>query len=151
MTPGRLRLASHFDARKILPRRDHQVGKRLVVLQILVVLGLDVLDQPRFHQQRVDFAFAFDVINVAISLNPSRRPLVLGCGLQEIAAGPAAQILGLADVDHATGSVLHQIDAGRLRKRLDLGGRVIETERLRTSKTIVALVVLVTGFALFIH
>ena len=62
-----LRLARHLHARKILARGDHQVGKRLVVFLFLVVLGLDVLDQPGLHQQGVDFAVAFDEIRVARS------------------------------------------------------------------------------------
>ena len=61
------RLARELDAGKILARGDLQVRKRLVVLQILVVLRLDVLDQPGFHQQGVDFALGVEVVDVAIS------------------------------------------------------------------------------------
>ncbi len=52
-----VRLAGEFDARKILADVDFQVGKRFVVFQILIVFRLDVLDQPGFEQQGVDFAF----------------------------------------------------------------------------------------------
>jgi hypothetical protein len=38
---------------------------------------------------------------------------------QEVAPGPGTQVLGFADVDDATGSILDQIDAGPLRKLLD--------------------------------
>ena len=71
-TPWSARRAGDFDAGEILARRDHQVGKRLVVLQLLVVVRLDVLDQPRFHQQGIDFAFALDEIDVGDFVHPDR-------------------------------------------------------------------------------
>ncbi len=118
-----LRLARQLDAREILAGGDHQVRKRLVVLQVVVVLRLDVLDQPGLHQQGVDFALAFQVVDVADLGNPVRRPQLLRGRLGEVAAGPRAEVLGLADVDHPAGGVLHQVDAGRLRKLAHLGGR----------------------------
>ena len=115
------RLARDFDPRKILAGGDHQVGKRLVVLLFLVVLGLHILDQPRFHQQRVDLALTLDVVGVADLVHPVRRPLLLRRLFEEIAAGARAQILGLAHVDHTTGRVLQQVDARRLGEFTDLG------------------------------
>jgi dipeptidyl aminopeptidase/acylaminoacyl peptidase len=53
----RVRLAGEGDPRKILAGRDFQIWETLVVAQIAVELGLDVLDQPGFHQQGVDLAF----------------------------------------------------------------------------------------------
>ncbi len=59
-------------------RRDHQVGKRLVVFQLLVVFWLNVLDQARLRQQRVDFAFAFHEIQVCNFAAPSP-----GCDIRQ--------------------------------------------------------------------
>ena len=56
------------------------------------------------------------------------RAAVVGGRLEEVAAGPGPQVLGLADVDHPAGGVLHQVDAGRVRKLADLGRRPAEAE-----------------------
>ena len=125
------RLAGDLDAREVLAGRDLQVGKRLVVLQLLVVLRLDVLDQPRFHQQGIDLAVALDVIDVGDLVDPRRGAVLVLGPLQKVAAGPAAEVLRLADVDHPAGGVLHQVDAGRPGKLADLGGGPAEGEVVR--------------------
>ena len=121
-TPRSRGCAGDFDARKILARRDLQVRKRLVVFQLLVVLRLNVLDQPRFHQQGIDFAVAVDEVDVGDFLDPVGGAALGHRPFEEVAAGPAAQVLGLADVDHPAGGILHQIDAGRAGKFADLSG-----------------------------
>ena len=50
------RRAGDFDAGKILARVDFQVREGFVVAEIAIVLRQDVLDQPSFHEQGVDFA-----------------------------------------------------------------------------------------------
>ena len=111
--PLRPRLASDLDTRKVLVRRDLQVGKTLVVAEVAVELGLDVLDQPRFHQEGVDFALGFDEVDVVRLAHELRGSLVVGRRRQEVAAGAGAQVLRLADVDHPAGLVLKQVDARR--------------------------------------
>ena len=54
--PLRARLAGDEHSREFIPRGDHQVGECLVIQQPCVVLRLDVLDEPIFGQQRLDFA-----------------------------------------------------------------------------------------------
>jgi hypothetical protein len=77
---GRLRLARDLDARKVFVRRDLQVRKALVVAQIAVVFRLDVLDQPGFHEERVDVAFRFDEVDVIRLAHEPLGPLILGRG-----------------------------------------------------------------------
>ena len=109
-----LRRACHFNSRVVLVRGDHQVGKGLVVFEILVVARLDIFDQSVLGQKSVDLAIAFHVVDVGDFVNPLGGPgLSLGCRLK-IAPGPRPQILGLADVDHHPGGVLHQVNAGGL-------------------------------------
>src|SRR5688500_9678773 len=59
------RLASYVHPRKILAGGDDQVRKRFVVLELLVVLRLHVLDQPRLHQQGIDLAGTLYKVDVA--------------------------------------------------------------------------------------
>ena len=92
---------------------------------------LDVFDQPRFGQQRVDFAVAQHEVDISDFADPVGGTLVLGRRFEEITAGAAAKVFGFADVNHASDFVLHQVDAGRLWKRFDLGCRMAEAERYR--------------------
>ena len=86
-----VRLAGELDAGKILAGGDLQVRKRLVVLQVLVVLGLDVLDQPGFDQQGVDLALGLEEVDVADLADQVGRAAILGGGLEKVAAGPRAR------------------------------------------------------------
>ena len=77
------RLAGEVDAGEVLAGGDLQVGKRLVVLEVAVVLGLDVLDQPGFHQQGVDLAVGRQELDVGDLADPVADPAVAGrppCG-----------------------------------------------------------------------
>ncbi|MFZ8926405.1 MAG: DnaJ domain-containing protein, partial [Candidatus Nanopelagicales bacterium] len=56
LTKAYRRLARELHPGKVFANEDLQVRKALVVLELLVVLGLDVLDEPGFHEQGVDFA-----------------------------------------------------------------------------------------------
>ena len=117
------RLAGEVDAGKVLAGRDLQVGKRLVVLEVAVVLGLNVLDQPRLHEQGVDLAVGGQEVDVGDLADPVADPAVGRGRLVEVRAGPAAQVLRLADVDDPPLGVLHQVEARRGGKLLDLLGR----------------------------
>ena len=107
------RLAGDLDAREIFVRGDLQIGKGFVVAEVAVELRLDVLDQPGFHQQRVDFALGFDEVDVVRFADELEGALIAGGGGQEVAAGAGAQVVRLADVEHAAGLVLKQVDARR--------------------------------------
>ena len=116
-------LAGEVDPGKVLAGGDLKIGEGLVVLEVVVVLGLDVLDQPGFHQQRIDLAVGHEVVDVGDLVDPVADPPVLGRGLVEVRAGPGAQVLGLADVDHPRLGVLHEVEARRGGQGLDLLGR----------------------------
>ena len=117
------RRARELDAREVLADADLQVGERLVVLQLDVEARLDVLDQPGFQQQGIDLALGGEEVDVGDELDEVGGAAVLGGGLGEVVAGAVAQVLGLADVEDAALGVLHQVDAGRGGKLLDLLGR----------------------------
>ena len=63
--PRGLRRAGEFHAGKILVGVDFQVGKGLVVAEVAVELGQDVLDEAGFHQQGIDLALGVEVVDVA--------------------------------------------------------------------------------------
>ncbi len=71
-------------------RRDLQVGKGFIVLLLLVMDGLDVLDQPGFEKQRIHFTFAFHEINIGDFVNPPGNPGFQFGRFLKIAAGPRA-------------------------------------------------------------
>ncbi len=114
------RFTRHFDAGKILSGADHQIGKRFVILQFAVVFGLYIFYQPRFHQEGVHFTFAFDIVRIGNFVDPIARPEFLRRPLEKVTAGAGLQVLGLADIDHATCRVLQQVDTWRLGKPPDL-------------------------------
>ena len=102
---------------------DFQVGEGLVVAEFLVEFGLDVLDEPGFHQQGIHFAVGLDVVDVAdLQHQPGGAGIFAG-RLQEIAPRPRTQILGLSHVDGAAGVVLHQVHPRRMGKGANLLGR----------------------------
>ena len=117
------RLAGEVDAGEVLAGGDLQVGEGLVVLEVAVVLRLDVLDEPGFDQQGVDLAVGREEVDVGDLVDPVADAAISGCPLVEIRAGPAAQVLRLADVDHPSLGVLHQVEARGRRELLDLLGR----------------------------
>lgn len=121
-----LRFARDFDAWEILVSGDHQIGKGLVVFQLTIVFWLDVFDQPRFNQQRIDFALALDEIGVGDFLDPRRSP-PLGFGsFEKIATCTRPQILRLSHIDDSACLVLEQVNARFLRKSFDFGGGEFE-------------------------
>ena len=90
-----VRLAGELDPRKILANENLQIGKRLVVLQVLVELRLHVLDQPGFDQQGVDLALGLDVVDVGNLRDQFGRAPLVGRRLQKIAAARARRFLAL--------------------------------------------------------
>ena len=60
---------------------DLQVGESLVVLEIAIELGLDVLDQPGFHEQGIDLALRLQAVYIADFEHQAGRARVFGCRL----------------------------------------------------------------------
>ena len=96
-----LRCAGEFDAREVLADKDFQIGKRLVILEFLIEGRLNVLNQPRFHQQRIDFAIRLQVVQVTDLRHQFSRAAIHGGRFGEITPSPAAKVDRLADVNHA--------------------------------------------------
>ena len=122
------RLAGDLDSWELFARADLQVGEGLVVFQILVELGADVLDHPRLGEHGGDGVGGFDEVHVADEADPVADAAVVGGLLGEVRAGPRAEVLGLADVDDVPAFVLHQVDAGPGGELADLGDRIIGHE-----------------------
>ncbi|MBI3412128.1 MAG: HigA family addiction module antidote protein [Planctomycetes bacterium] len=114
------RVARELDARIILAHANLQIREGLVVAQPDVEAWLNVFDESGFHQQGVDLGVRFDIIDVGDHLHQVACTLVLRGRLGEIMAGPVAQILRFADIEHPALLVLHQVDAGRGGELLDL-------------------------------
>jgi hypothetical protein len=84
---------------------------------------MDVFNQPCFLQNGVDLAGGFQIIDRRGLLDhlddPRPAALVQIRGRLKVAAHPAAQILGLADVQYLLVGVLHKIQTRPRRKALD--------------------------------
>src|SRR5262249_40858942 len=113
LRPSRPWLPREFDPREVFAERDLEIWKRLVVLELLIKRRLHVLDEPRFHQQRIDLAVGAYDIDVVDFVDEMSGAAVERGGLGKIAPRPAAQIHRFADVDHPPAGVLHQVNAGR--------------------------------------
>ena len=96
--------------------RDLQIGECFIVAQIAVVLGLNVFDQPRFHEQRIDVAFCLDEVDVMRFAHQLGGPLITGCSGQEVASHAGAQVFRLADINHPAGFILKEVNTRRRRK-----------------------------------
>ena len=116
------RRACELDPGEILVGRDLQIRKRLVVLEIAVESGLNVLDEPAFEEEGVDLAFGLEEVDVANLAHEVGSAAILLGRLEEVAAGPGAEVLRLAHVDHAAGRILHQVHTRRRGKRPHLLG-----------------------------
>ena len=97
-------------------RRDHQVRKGLIVLEIFVMARLDVFNQATLGQQSIDFAVAEHEVDIGDLMDPFGRSNLLSRRRQEITSRSRPKILGLANVDDNARRILHQIHARRLRK-----------------------------------
>ena len=63
------RRARELHARIVLTHADLQIRKRLVVLELDVETGLNVLDEPGLHEQGVDLGLGLDEIDVGDELD----------------------------------------------------------------------------------
>src|SRR5208337_679817 len=126
-----LGFAGEVDPRKILAGGDLEIGEALVVFEVVVVLRLDVLDQPSFHQEGINLAVRLQMVDIGHLLDPVADSPVLDRGFMEIGAGPRAEVLGLADVDDSPLGVLHEVQARGGGEAFYLVGREDGRRRLR--------------------
>ena len=55
---------------KVIARGDLKIGERLVVFEVVVVFGLDVLDESGFEQKGVDLAVGGEEVDVGDLADP---------------------------------------------------------------------------------
>src|SRR5262249_5217528 len=72
------RLPGEVHPREILASRDLKVREGLVVLEVLVVPGLDILDQAGLQEECVDLAIGSQEVDVGHFADPVADPPVLG-------------------------------------------------------------------------
>ena len=106
------RRASDLDPRELFARPDLQVREGLVVLEALVELRSQVLDHAGLDEHRGDLVFGLDVVDLDDEPDPVADAQIVGRVLVPIAGGPAAEVLGLADVHDPALGILHEVDAG---------------------------------------
>ncbi len=106
-------LPGEVDPGEVVAGGDLEDKERLIVLEILIMLGLDVLDEAGFEEQGVDFAVGGEEVDVCDLADPVADSLIVGGRLVELRAGAARRFLAFHDVDHLPPlGVLHQVDAG---------------------------------------
>src|SRR5215212_6904286 len=104
------------DPRVLVPGRHHDVRVALVVPQGGVEARPVALYQVRFEDERLGLAPRDDEVYAPDLLFELRylRAAVARAG--EVVGDPGADVLRLADVDHAVLGVLEEVDARRSRK-----------------------------------
>ena len=112
------RPAMFHDPREVVPGFDHDVGKRLIVLEDDVVARVQLLDQVAFQQQRLGLGMGhhhFERVGLEHHALQAQRHAIharIGCDA-------LFQVFGLADVKGLALGVQHSIDARLLRQVLD--------------------------------
>ena len=108
-----------LDLRKGVILGDEDVGETFVVAQKHVVLGLELLDQVLFEQQRLGLGPGGEEHHRGgvpdHPVDPSRMPPRPG-----IVRHPRLQVPRLADVEHPRLRIEHPVDAGRAVERLQV-------------------------------
>jgi hypothetical protein len=107
-------LAGEVDPRIGLVERDRDERIRLVVAQPDVEARLVLLDEVLLGQQRLGLAAHEQEVDRLGHLD--HLHLAAGHAVGEVAGDPAADRLGLADVDDLARAVLEQIDARPVRQ-----------------------------------
>ena len=99
---------------------DAEVRVRLVVAEQDVVLGLVLLDEAVFEQQRVELGVNDGELQPHNLRHHAARFLVVASRLVEVARNPVFQVLGLADVNQVAGFVEVAVHAGLVGQVADL-------------------------------
>ena len=115
------RTPHHREARIALPRVEPQVDVVLVIPQVDIEPRLVLLDEGVLKDESLFFGIGDQKVDVHYRGQPEADMKTRVAALREILPHPAAQVLGLADVDHLAIGVLHQINARRAREPFDLG------------------------------
>src|SRR5262249_15672306 len=116
--------AGYVHPGKALAQGEFYIGGGLIIAQQNVEARLLLLDEVVFQSQDLAGIGDDDVIGVGRLTHQSAGFGVLPAALVEIGADPAAQVVGLADVDDLTLSVLVEVNAGRGREGADFLGDV---------------------------
>ena len=125
LCPARTGFPSELDSGKFFSNKNFQIRKGFVVLQFLIETRLNILDQPRFKQQSIDFAVGDDVVKVPDFQDQFGCSKIFCCLFREITSGTVPQIHRFADVNDTSAIIFHQIHAGRRGKRFDLFPRIV--------------------------
>ena len=107
--------AGDVDAGEVFVEVYLEVGVGLVVLQAGVVAGFVALDKRVFQYQRLRLGAGDDVLEVVDMAHHAARLVGLGGRRAEVGTKAVTKHAGLADVQHRTPDVLHQVNAGTFR------------------------------------
>ena len=116
-------LPGALDAREVVGHRDLDVGVALVVLEPDVEPRLVALDELGFEEQRLADRVRQGVVDLrdAVDNLPNAMAFHRAGLLLPVAPHPAAQALGLADIDDLPARVLHEVHAGPVGQVLEGG------------------------------
>ncbi len=115
--PAPLGAAQDRGPGELLVHGDGEVRIALVVAVPDVPARIELLDPGVFELQCLDLGADYRPLDAGGVLQHPLRPRRLTCEVGEVRVQPGAQVLGLADIDHAAALVAELIDAWRLRNR----------------------------------
>ncbi len=115
-TPVALEGARAHDAGEVLAQRDLHERIALVVPQPDVEARSVLLDEVRLEQVRLRHRVGDDVLDVGDLGHHPAYPSILRSARTEVRTHPAAEHIGLADVQHAPVGVLHEVDTRTCRE-----------------------------------
>ena len=98
--------------RELLVQRHREHRVRLVVAVADVEPRIELLDPVVFQLQRLDFGVHHRPLDAARGHHHLARPRRQAGDVGEIGRQPAAQALGLADIDHPTMRIQEPVDTG---------------------------------------
>ena len=102
------------EPREPLVQRELHVGRRAPALPLTVEAGLELLDEPELAHRCLELVRALDPVDgLRLAEQLGHLPTVVAA---EVRAHACPEVRRLADVEDATGAVLHQIDAGSARQ-----------------------------------
>ena len=114
----------HRQARIRLLRVEPQVNVVLVVAQVDVEARLVLLDEGVFEDEGFFLGVGDQEVDVHHRGQAEADMKARVAALRVVLSHPAAQVLGLADIDDLAVGVLHQIHARRAREAFDLGADI---------------------------
>ena len=116
--------ARDIDSRESLPQSELYVRISLIVAQQDVETRLSLLDEIIFESKRLFVVGDDDIVNIHRFAYQGSSLRVLNAAFVKIGANPAAEVLGLADINNLALCVLVEIHPGRSRQATDFGGQV---------------------------